>query len=142
MSREISELGNSNFLKATGLLEAYEHCLTSMINEGWPSDTTIFEHAAYLILEYQTDHKAELLSNFAVFKNRLKLRERTGKKYLKGTTDDPKVQARGMLALPSTEVTKSKPKQISERRAIGSTTPTKMVLKSKKSHKYKNNPID
>ena len=42
----------SNFLRATGILDAYEDCISSMIVDAWPADESIFDHAAYLILKY------------------------------------------------------------------------------------------
>ena len=46
----VTQLQGTKFLKTTGILDAYEHVIGSMIANGWPSDKTIFEHAAYEVL--------------------------------------------------------------------------------------------
>jgi len=50
-------LQGTKFLKTTGILDAYEHVIGSMIANGWPSDKTIFEHAAYEVLKWAADNK-------------------------------------------------------------------------------------
>lgn len=47
-----SKMMTTNFLKATGILDAYETVVSTMVAEGWPADQSIFEHAAYLLLKY------------------------------------------------------------------------------------------
>ena len=44
-------------MKTTGILDAYEHVINTMIVNGWPSDKTIFEHAAYEVLKWAAEHK-------------------------------------------------------------------------------------
>ena len=46
----------TNFLRSTGILDAYEEVVTQMIGDGWPTDVSIFEHAAYLLLKWQNEH--------------------------------------------------------------------------------------
>lgn len=58
----------TNYLKSTGLLDAYESVVQTMVEEGWPSDQTIFDHAAYLLIRYQTDHKDELAISGALYR--------------------------------------------------------------------------
>jgi hypothetical protein len=58
----------TNFLKATGLLDAYESVVQTMVEDGWPSDESLFDHAAYLILKYQTEHKDELEISGAMYR--------------------------------------------------------------------------
>ena len=47
-----TKMESTNFLKSTGLLDGYESIVTTMVEEGWPSDQSIFEHAAYLLLRW------------------------------------------------------------------------------------------
>ena len=42
----------THFLKATGLLDAYESVIDSMITNGWPETSTIYDHAAYELLRW------------------------------------------------------------------------------------------
>lgn len=44
-------------MKSTGILDAYEHVINAMITNGWPSDKTIFEHAAYELLRWASENK-------------------------------------------------------------------------------------
>lgn len=44
-------------MKTTGILDAYEHTISTMIVNGWPSDKSIFEHAAYEVLKWAADNK-------------------------------------------------------------------------------------
>lgn len=46
-------------MKSTGILDAYEHVISSMITDGWPSEKSIFEHAAYELLKWASEHKDE-----------------------------------------------------------------------------------
>jgi hypothetical protein len=50
-------LQGTKFLKTTGILDAYEHVVSSMISNGWPPDKSIFEHAAYEVLKWAADNK-------------------------------------------------------------------------------------
>jgi len=54
-----SQLAGTKFLRSTGLLDAYEHVVSTMIMNGWPSDKSIFEHAAYELLKWGAEHKDE-----------------------------------------------------------------------------------
>lgn len=53
----VQQLHGTKFLKTTGILDAYEHVVGSMIVNGWPADKTIFEHAAYEVLKWAADNK-------------------------------------------------------------------------------------
>ena len=66
-----------------------------MVNEGWPPGENLYNHAAYLLLQYQADKAEYLADKFSTFKNRVKLREQTGTAYLKGTSSDPRIQTYG-----------------------------------------------
>ena len=52
-----TQLQGTKFLKTTGILDAYEHTISSMIVNGWPSDKSIFDHAAYEILKWAAENK-------------------------------------------------------------------------------------
>jgi hypothetical protein len=56
------KLKATQFLKATGLLDGYEAVIQELITNGWPSDKSIFDHAAYEILKFHADHKEEYLT--------------------------------------------------------------------------------
>ena len=51
------QLRGTKFLKGTGILDAYEHVIGSMVQNGWPSDKSIFEHAAYELLKWASENK-------------------------------------------------------------------------------------
>ena len=51
------QLQGTKFLKTTGILDAYEHVISTLVVNGWPSDTSIFEHAAYEVLKWAADNK-------------------------------------------------------------------------------------
>lgn len=38
-------------------MDAYEHVIGTMIVNGWPSDKSIFEHAAYEVLKWAAENK-------------------------------------------------------------------------------------
>ena len=46
------KMRTTNFLKGTGILDAYESVVSTMVEDGWPSDQSPFEHAAFLLLKY------------------------------------------------------------------------------------------
>lgn len=46
-------------MKSTGIFDAYEHVINTMILNGWPSDKSIFEHASYELLRWASEHKDE-----------------------------------------------------------------------------------
>jgi hypothetical protein len=48
----------TNFLKASGLLDGYEFVVGSLIEEGWPADSNIFDQAAYLLLKFHSEVQA------------------------------------------------------------------------------------
>ena len=53
------QLEGTKFLKSTGIFDAYEHVINQMILSGWPSDKSVFEHAAYELLKWASEHKDE-----------------------------------------------------------------------------------
>jgi hypothetical protein len=56
-NQQLLELSGTKFLKTTGMLDAYEHVVNSMILNGWPSDKSIFDHAAYELLKWSAENK-------------------------------------------------------------------------------------
>ena len=62
------KMQTTNFLKGTGILDAYEHVVSAMVEDGWPSDQSPFDHAAYLVLKYHSDHADELAISTALYK--------------------------------------------------------------------------
>lgn len=40
-------------------MDAYEHVINTMVANGWPSDKTIFDYAAYELLKWSAEHKDE-----------------------------------------------------------------------------------
>lgn len=54
---QLQQLKGTKFLKGTGILDAYEHVINTMVSNGWPSDKSIFEHAAYEILKWSSENK-------------------------------------------------------------------------------------
>ena len=63
----------TNFLRSTGLLDAYEEVVASMISEGWPSETNIFDHAAYLLLKWQSENQDAITIQAATFRRQFLL---------------------------------------------------------------------
>ena len=55
-AEKASKMESTNFLKSTGLLDGYESVVSTMVEEGWPAEQSIFEHAAYLLLKWQTEN--------------------------------------------------------------------------------------
>ena len=49
----------SQYLRSTGVLEAYEKVLTSMYTNGWPGDRSIYNYAAEEILRYGSQFQQE-----------------------------------------------------------------------------------
>jgi hypothetical protein len=47
-------------LKATGILDAYQHVMDSLIQNGWPQEKSVFDHAAYELLKWHSEHKEDL----------------------------------------------------------------------------------
>ena len=60
---KLNKLQSTQFLKATGLLDAFEHVIENMVTNGWPGDTTIYDHASYELLKWHAEHKDEYLGN-------------------------------------------------------------------------------
>lgn len=58
----------TNFLRSTGLLDAYEWVVAEMISEGWPAETNIFDHAAYLLLKWQSENQDAITIQAATFR--------------------------------------------------------------------------
>ena len=54
------KLQATQFLKSTGVLDAYESVIEEMVTHGWPGNTTIYEHAAYELLRWHSQHKESL----------------------------------------------------------------------------------
>lgn len=54
---QLQQLQGTKYLKATGILDAYEHVINTMVSNGWPSDKSIFEHAAYEVLKWAAENK-------------------------------------------------------------------------------------
>jgi hypothetical protein len=48
----MAPMAATNYLRSTGILDAFESCVSQMVGEGWPPETSIFDHAAYLILKW------------------------------------------------------------------------------------------
>ena len=57
------KLQATQFLRATGILDAYENVVEELVTKGWPSDKTIFDHAAHELLKWHTEHKEEYAHN-------------------------------------------------------------------------------
>ena len=58
----------TNFLRSTGILDAYEEVVSQMLEDGWPTEQSIFEHAAYLLLKWQTENQDKITMQQADFK--------------------------------------------------------------------------
>ena len=58
----------TNFLRSTGILDAYEEVVSQMLEDGWPTEQSIFEHAAYLLLKWQTENTDKITMQQADFK--------------------------------------------------------------------------
>lgn len=58
----------TNYLKSTGIFDAYEQVVSNMVEDGWPSDQSIFDHAAYLLLKWQSDHQDDIAISTATYK--------------------------------------------------------------------------
>lgn len=54
---QLQQLKSTKFLKSVGILDAYEHVINTMVSNGWPSDKSIFEHAAYEVLKWASENK-------------------------------------------------------------------------------------
>lgn len=55
----MTKLQATQFLKATGLLDGFEAVIETMVTNGWPGDTTIYDHAAYELLKWHSQHKED-----------------------------------------------------------------------------------
>ena len=53
------KLQATQFLKGTGVLDGYEAVIEKLITQGWPSNKNIFDHAAYELLKWHSEHKEE-----------------------------------------------------------------------------------
>ena len=53
------KLQATQFLKSTGIIDAYEHVIEQLIMNGWPSDKPMYDHVSYEILKFHADHKDE-----------------------------------------------------------------------------------
>lgn len=54
------KLQETQFLKSTGVLDGYENVIDTMVSNGWPSNSTIYETAAYELLKWHSNHKEQL----------------------------------------------------------------------------------
>lgn len=41
------------------MLDGYEAVLETLVIEGWPSEKSVYDHAAYLLLRWHSQHKEE-----------------------------------------------------------------------------------
>lgn len=57
MSSDRKRLLATQFLKATGVLDAYESVIDSLITNGWPEESSIYDHAAYELLRWHALNK-------------------------------------------------------------------------------------
>lgn len=51
----------TDYLKMTGILDAYEHVIENLVTEAWPADKPVHDHAAYLLLKWQSDNNESLV---------------------------------------------------------------------------------
>ena len=58
----------TNYLRSTGVLSAYESCITRLISQAWPAEKSVYEHAAYLMLKWQAEHVDEIALSKANYK--------------------------------------------------------------------------
>jgi hypothetical protein len=63
MSEEMKmKLKSTQFLKSTGILDAYESVIDTMVSTGWPDNSTIYEHAAYELLRWHALNRDHIQS--------------------------------------------------------------------------------
>ena len=60
------KLQATQFLRGTGLLDAYEGVISKLVTQGWPSDDNVFGHAAHELLRWHSQHKDEYANNMMV----------------------------------------------------------------------------
>lgn len=61
MAQELKlKLQATQFLKSTGVLDAYESVIDTMVSTGWPSNSTIYEHAAYELLRWHAVNREQI----------------------------------------------------------------------------------
>ena len=60
------KLQATQFLRGTGLLDAYEDVISKLVTQGWPSDDNVFGHAAHELLRWHSQHKDEYANNMMV----------------------------------------------------------------------------
>lgn len=53
-------LATHKYLKTTGILDAYQHVMQTLSTKGWPQDKSLFDHAAYELLKWHSEHKDEV----------------------------------------------------------------------------------
>ena len=53
-------------MRGTGLLDAYESVVGKLVTQGWPNDKNVFDHAAYELLKWQSEHREEYANNILV----------------------------------------------------------------------------
>lgn len=60
MSEALAQrLQTTQFLRATGLLDAYEAVIESLVSNGWPSERSLYDHASDELLRWHAEHKDE-----------------------------------------------------------------------------------
>ena len=59
------KLQSTQFLRSTGLLEGYEHVIEKLVTTGWPSEITVFEHAAHELLKFHAENKDKYMHSMA-----------------------------------------------------------------------------
>ena len=60
------KLQATQFLRSTGVLDAYENVIEKLVTTGWPSDKTIFDHAAHELLTWHSTHRDEYSGNMSI----------------------------------------------------------------------------
>ena len=53
-------------MRGTGLLDAYEAVIEKLVTTGWPSEKTIFDHAAYELLKWNSINGENYAHNISV----------------------------------------------------------------------------
>ena len=121
----------TNFLKSTGVFDAYESVVSSMVEDGWPDDQSIFDHAAYLLLKWQTDHSDEIAISTATYKKSSIFSQNEG-----SSSAVQKFKDRETVEDLKKEIKRDSKSQ------IGGGAPKLIQLKSKKSYNFKQNKIE
>ena len=124
---------NTNFLRSTGLLDGYESVVSQMVEDGWPSEKSVFEHAAYLLLKWQGENQDKITVQAAAFRQNFLLK-----------SGEPVPTSANLKDYSRTiQSAKKKPKNYDEyvQKKAGNAG-KRIVLKSKKEFKYSEQKID